>query len=272
MNILFYSRHIGRGNGCRIEDTGGKGYSYFGKVLRDYGYCTDSHYDEIKKEILANYEILIIARPFNSKFSKKNEIPVITEFVQNGGGLFLLHDEPGDYGNKTNLNDISIKFGITFDEGLIGGCKDFKSGWLTRPIIHEFADHPITKGVKNIWYWGCGVTGGTPIAKVCKRGITREKAVIAATECEGGGRVVCIGSPWLFGNDERYYSPYYYDAFQLGLNIINWLGGEQFIQMKRLPFRNYWIKLKAFSRMHPDMVALMGLILAIIGMSTYFID
>lgn len=265
MNILFYSRHVGRGQGCRIEDTGGGGYSLFGKVLVDHGFNTSSCYYEITKEALENCNILIIAKPSNSKFSKEIEIPVITEFVKNGGGLFLLHDEPGDYGNKTNLNDLSRVFKITFDDGLIGGCKDFKSGWLTRPIIHEFTNHPITEGVKNIWYWGCGVTGGSPIAQVCEMGITKNKAVvIAATEYKDG-RVVCIGSPWLFINDERYYSPHYYDEFQLGLNIINWLGEKQNIQIKRFPFRNRWVKYKAFSRMHPDMITFISLLLALYG-------
>ncbi|KAF5436126.1 hypothetical protein C5S35_09500, partial [Candidatus Methanophagaceae archaeon] len=171
MKILFYSRYVERGKGCRIEDTGGKGYSIFGdKLVKKHGCKINSCYDEITKKTLENYEILVIAKPSNSRFSKNKEIPVITDFVQNGGGLFLLHDEPGDYGNKTNLNDLSREFGITFDEGLIGDCKDFKSGWLTRPIIHEFENHPITKGVKKIWYWGCGVTGETPTAKVCEMG------------------------------------------------------------------------------------------------------
>lgn len=263
MNIVFYSRYVGREGCCRIEDTGGGGYSFFGKVLVDHGYDINSCYDEITKKTLENYEILVITKPSNGSFSGK-EIQVITEFVQKGGSLLLLHDEHGDYGNKTNLNDLSTNFGITFDDGLIGDCKDFKSGWLTRPIIHKFTNHPITKGVEKIWYWGCGVTGGTPIAKVCEKGITKNRAVIAATEY-GCGRVVCIGSPWLFINDERYYSPCYYDEFQLGSNIINWLGGKPFIPMRRLPFRHLWIKIEAFSRMHPDMITVLSLILAIYG-------
>ena len=277
MKILFYSRYVERGKGCRIEDTGGKGYSIFGdKLVKKHGCKINSCYDEITKKTLENYEILVIAKPSNSRFSKNKEIPVITDFVQNGGGLFLLHDEPGDYGNKTNLNDLSREFGITFDEGLIGDCKDFKSGWLTRPIIHEFENHPITKGVKKIWYWGCGVTGETPTAKVCEMGITKNKAVIAATEY-GSGRVVCIGSPWLFCNDERYYSPYYYDEFQLGLNIISWLGKESSpMPMERWPnhsFWHCWIRLKALIRSHPDMfewvtffLAIVALLLAICGL------
>lgn len=264
MNILFYSRHVGQGHGCRIEDTGGGGYSFFGEVLVKHEHNISSCYDEITKKALNNCKILIIAKPFATRFSKETEIPVIKDFIKNGGGLFLLHNETGDYGNKTNLNDLSEIFGITFDDGLIGNHDDFKSGWLTRPTINEFKKHPITKGVKNIWYWGCGVTGGTPIAGVCDIDATKNKVAIAATEYENG-KVVCIGSPWLFINDERYYSPYYYDEFQLGLNIISWLGGEQNVRMKRFPFRNRWIKYKAFSRMHPDFIMFISLILAFYG-------
>ena len=272
MNILFYSRYVERGMGCRIEDTGGKGYSFFGKELLEHGCKINSYYDEIKAGTLEPYEILVIARPSNSTFLN-TEIDEVRNFVKEGKGLFLLHDEPGDYGNKTNLNDISKKkFGIEFDEGLIGGCDDFKSGKLTRPIIHRFTKHPITKGVEKIWYWGCGVTGGTPIANanVCEKGITKNTAVIAATKC-GSGKVVCIGSPWLFCNDERYYSPYYYDEFQLGLNIISWLGGKKSpMQMERWPFSHSfwrcWIRLKAFIRIHPDMFEWLTFILAIVAL------
>lgn len=273
MDILFYSRYVERGKGCRIEDTGGKGYSFFGKELVEHGCNINSCYGNIKAGTLDPYGILVIARPSKSTFSK-TEICKVTKFVKEGGGLFLLHDEPGDYGNKTNLNDISKKFGIEFDEGLMGGCDDFKSGWLTRPVIHRFAKHPITKGVKKIWYWGCGVTGGTLIANVCEKGITKNTAamaVIAATKC-GRGRVVCIGSPWLFCNDERYYSPYYYDEFQLGLNIISWLGGKEypFMQMKRWPFSHSfwrcWMRTKAYSRRHPDFFEWLTFILAILAL------
>ena len=270
MKILFYSRYVERGKGCRIEYTGGKGYSFFREELVRHGCEVSRCYDQIEAGTLKPYEILVIAKPSNNKFLGK-EIKDILNFVQDGGGLFLLHDEPGDYGNNTNLNDISRKFGIEFDEGLIGGCDDFKSGWLTRPVIHIFTEHPITKGVEKIWYWGCGVTGGVSIIPVCERGITKDNVGIAsATEC-GHGKVVCIGSPWLFCNDERYYSPHYYDEFQLGLNIISWLGGKESpMQMKkewlRNPFWRWWMRIKAVIRRHPDLLEGIVFILAIIAL------
>ena len=273
MKILFHSRYVERGMGCRIEYTGGKGYSFFRDELVRHGCVINSCYDQIEAGTLKLYEILVIARPSNRIFSGA-EIKEVLNFVEGGGGLFLLHDDPGDYGNKTNLNAISGKFGINFDEGLIGGCDDFKSGWLTRPVIHIFTKHPITKGVEKIWYWGCGVTGGTPIANVCEKGITKNTAVmavIAATEWKGG-KVVCIGSPWLFCNDERYYSPYYYDEFQLGLNIISWLGEKESpMQMKkgwlfRHPLWRRWIRAKAVIRRHPDMFEWITFILAILAL------
>ena len=277
MKILFHSRYVERGKGCRIEYTGGKGYSFFRDELVRHGCEINSCYDPIEAGTLKPYEILVIARPSNNKFSGV-EIKEVLNFVQGGGGLFLLHDEPGDYGNKTNLNDISKNFGIRFDEGLIGGCDDFKSGWLTRPVIRIFTEHPITKGVEKIWYWGCGVTGGVSIIPVCEKGITKDKAGIASATEWGRGKVVCIGSPWLFCNDERYYSPYYYDEFQLGLNIISWLGGKESpMQMKkewlRNPFWRWWMRIKAVIRRYPDLLegivfilAILALILAIWGL------
>ena len=270
MKILFHSRYVERGKGCRIEDTGGKGYSFFREELVRHGCEVNSCYDPIGAGTLRPYGILVIARPSNSNFSKA-EIREVSEFVRKGGGLFLLHDDPGDYGNKTNLNEISGKFGITFDEGLIGGCVDFKSGWLTRPVIRIFAEHPITRGVEKIWYWGCGVTGGVSIRSVCEKGITNDKVRIAAATEWWRGKVVCIGSPWLFCNDERYYSPYYYDEFQLGLNIISWLGGkEPPMQIKkewlRNPFWSWWMYRKAFIRRHPDLLEGITFILAILAL------
>jgi hypothetical protein len=271
MNILFYTRHVLPGKGCRIEDTGGGGYSRFCHLLKGLGHHVTSQYGLITRSLLTEQQVVVIPRPC-SEFDAA-EVTRIGEYVENGGGVLLMHHEHGDRGNGTNLNTLSRRFGIRFNNDLVGGCErfSFRSGWLTRPVIHDLdRAHPIVQGVSRIWYWGCSIKGGTRVASVCPRGVSPGKVVISAKEGigQGKGRVLCIGSSTLLINDEASYSPYYRDEFRLGINAIYWLGKQpvlgKSIAISKIWFvRRPWLRLKGWVRSHQTATAAAGIALAL---------
>jgi len=71
--------------------------------------------EKITKEILENVDLLILGNPINDFFSSI-EIKYVIDFVRKGGGLLLVSEYGADHLQRTNLNDISRKFGIFFEK------------------------------------------------------------------------------------------------------------------------------------------------------------
>ena len=72
----------------------------------------------ITKDVLENIDLLILGNPIDDFFSSL-EIKHIVDHVRSGGGLLLISEYGSDYLQKTNLNDISSKFGIFLERTLI---------------------------------------------------------------------------------------------------------------------------------------------------------
>jgi len=65
----------------------------------------------ITPEILEDYDILIVKTP--SRYEPE-EVDAIIDFVEKGGGLFLIGDHTNFAGSGTSLNEISKRFGVEF--------------------------------------------------------------------------------------------------------------------------------------------------------------
>ncbi len=107
--------------------------------------------DEIKPKDLSGCDLLFIHIP--SKQYTPNEVKAITEYLKNGGSLFLVMDE--DYWstlNDANVNDIikpfDIQFGKQSTDTTLGGIT--KAGLITE------------KPLKITYYYGRIINGGTP--------------------------------------------------------------------------------------------------------------
>ncbi len=107
--------------------------------------------DEIKPKDLSDCDLLFIHIP-SKQFTPK-EVKVITEYLKNGGSLFLVMDE--DYWstlNDANINDIIKPFDIQFGEQ----SPDTTLGGFTKAgLITE-------KPLKITYYGGRIINGGTP--------------------------------------------------------------------------------------------------------------
>jgi uncharacterized membrane protein len=187
----------------------------------------------ITAEALNGYTVLVISFP-QKKFQTA-EINCIKDFVEKGGGIFLVGEEWNFNNFKDYLNSISKKFNITFNSDEI---LDPKNRVLDSPhrigdyyfTLRTFSDHPIVEGLDEfVIYGGCSLKlngEGDIIVKGSEYCYSSEgyyKAgefppVLASIQ-SGKGKVVCLGDGSLLrdsfiqeGNNK-----------QLTLNIISWL-------------------------------------------------
>jgi hypothetical protein len=190
----------------------------------------------ITKQNLAPYDILVVACPDFSKFSK-DEIEVIYNWVKNdGGGLIMLSHAGGDKGRRSNLAELAEKFGINFEnDQVLDRTKNF--GIENLPEIKNFnPPHPITEGIESICFRaGCSLTtfgaGAFPIAISNETSDPFNAPLIVVCEIENGHVIGC-GSYEIFrdkisgGFDHEQHA-------QLATNMFTWLKSQYREELKQ---------------------------------------
>ncbi|MFX1409857.1 MAG: hypothetical protein ACFFA6_05870 [Promethearchaeota archaeon] len=94
------------------------------------------------------YNTIILSTPKNVNLGP-SEIENLVKYVENGGTLLIFSSSGSDYQNKTNLNELTRKFGFEF---LIDEVNDSMNYVFLqkRPILTKFKPHYITEQVKKI--------------------------------------------------------------------------------------------------------------------------
>ena len=166
---------------------------------------------EIKPDDLAKCDLLFIHIP-SSKY-KPEEIKAITQYLQNGGSLFLAMDE--DYWStleQTNVNDLIKPFGIQYEnqspDTLNGGYT--KAGAIT------------SKSLKITFSGGRIIKGGTPF---CYSNQSEKYPFGVYLPLKNGGKIIVMGdgmtslymTSWKDVNDFQ-CSEFMYDVFNWLLN------------------------------------------------------
>ncbi len=124
-------------------------YNEFTNFLFSSGYKLgriEAGFDSMNK--LETYDTILLSTPNNSKL-EENEINNIEQFVRNGGGLFIISSMGGDYTNRTNLNELTHKFGFEFDSDEINDSVNYVN-FQKRPLITKLTPHIISDEVKQI--------------------------------------------------------------------------------------------------------------------------
>lgn len=90
-------------------------YNYYAwaEFLKHYYTVTQNNNSLLTADILSDYDILILKCP-TSLYSDA-EVAAIVEFVENGGGLYLIGDHTNVFGMNSYLNKVSRRFGIEFN-------------------------------------------------------------------------------------------------------------------------------------------------------------
>jgi len=97
---------------------------------------------------LKKYNTVILSTPKNTSV-KANEVKILESYVRNGGSLLITSSTGGDYTNKTNLNDLTRKFGFEFVSDEINDSVNYVN-LQKRPIITRLRPHVITEQIKKI--------------------------------------------------------------------------------------------------------------------------
>lgn len=142
--ILFDNTHNEMMN---FEDSE---FSEFLNLLHRLGINVKKNENErLKQEMLRKVDLLIIGNPIDDLFSSI-EIKIIVDYVRSGGGLLLLSEYGSDYLQKTNINDISGKFGISFEKNIVKEINKTNQNCTSILHIQDFVKHPLTKNVREI--------------------------------------------------------------------------------------------------------------------------
>lgn len=196
---------------------------------------------------LRKYRVIIISTPKNSKLTS-NEIENLKKYVRGGGNLLITSSSGGDYGNNTNLNELTRNFGFEFLNNEINDSVNFVH-LQKRPLITNFKPHVVTEQIqkvvfssscsihtldfiedeKNIKVDGILISGLNSWHRVYNGEDWVEEdspkvPLLAASEYYAG-RVVGFGNISIFSSLAREYGFSAFDNDILIANIINWLIG-----------------------------------------------
>jgi hypothetical protein len=119
-------------------------YNYYSwaQWLSNY-YTVEKNTDRaLTRDLLNNYDILILKCPTESYTMQ--EIESIKQFVENGGGLYLIGDHTNVFGMNTFLNQVSEELGIRFKND---ATYELGTGNLTSYIPDRFFSHPVMRHV-----------------------------------------------------------------------------------------------------------------------------
>jgi len=110
----------------------------------NYYYHVEKNNNTLTSAILGNYDILILKCPTNSYSNE--EIWSIVQFVEKGGGLYLIGDHTDVFGMNTFLNQVSENFGIRFKTD---ATYELGTGMMSVYEPDDICPHPIVQNVEQ---------------------------------------------------------------------------------------------------------------------------
>jgi len=136
-----------------IEEEAWFGASIAAGLFRDNGYVVDALVDApIGASDLATCSVLLVPEPAGDIDYLPSEVEAIRRFVEKGGGLLCT----GRHwrGGATRSNVIAQEFGVSFasDGFMINEERHSNANDFAR--IHIQGEHPILRGVTDLWFSG----------------------------------------------------------------------------------------------------------------------
>jgi len=206
----------------------GENYTTFKELVEKKGYEIESNLEfPITFRQLTHYDIIVFACPDRSKI-RQFEINEITKYVKCGGALLIMASSGGDRGRMTNLNELSSKFGIKFNNDQVFDDQH-NYGIRNLAISTSFEVHPITTGLELV------IIPSSCSLSVSNKGkglvLSDEDAdppntpVIAISEY-GQGRIIVLGSYDTFRDHVRAGIQVIQHRILLE-NMLQWLVDDQ---------------------------------------------
>lgn len=199
-------------------------YSGFVTVLTEAGYTVETlTSSEITYDRLAPYLAFVI--PLAQSAPSAAENAAMQQYVEQGGGLFLIADWGGGFSGPSQA--LANTFGVTLDANIVTDPTEYIDG--VNNYIHyvakNFSSHDIMHELANIQtYTSTSIQPGnaSPLITTNANADPPERPVAAALNF-GAGRVVVLGDSNYFDNNHGLYVG---DNKQFAINITNWLAGQ----------------------------------------------
>ncbi|MDP3066952.1 MAG: protein kinase [Methanobacteriaceae archaeon] len=249
IKVLFDEVNPTYGKFNTIHNVGTYGSSGFSTLLETNGYSVSKLTDRpITSDKLKGYNVLIIMGEYRNYTDE--EVMVIKDFVNNGGGLLLFGTNWGDMDGDESFafNKIARSFGVDFANNEIVTNDQNYIFFSNIVEINDLKPSSITANVQNFYYmmgtyiknpgpsnvvaytdsytWGdIGYTAaeGYTMSNFKKDNTERSGPLPVVSQMEyGKGKVVFMGSSLSFINAMFYRS----NAWKLGLNSVNWLSNK----------------------------------------------
>jgi hypothetical protein len=189
-------------------------------------------------EDLQGFNMLLIGVP-QCAYYLQEEIHNVMNFVRRGGGLLLIHRHGGDLLQKSDLNELSKQFDISFENSLLKDTTH--AGVPSIPIVSPAATHPILKNVHKLVFPGSCTLRVEQNAQTLFssnesgwleffnpntyqwiRGETTASYTLAAYRTYGQGRVIAIGTSDFLCNHPTFGLDSL-DHRKFALNLFSWL-------------------------------------------------
>lgn len=203
------------------EDQANSGFSYLKKVFNDLGARTESMDYAPTTKSLKNAAVYIIVDPDTEKETEKpnyitdRHAAVISKWVKSGGVLLLFANDKGN-ADLEHTNNLSDKFGITFNEdnfNLVPNNQYEQGEVIT-------GENPVfTPGLKLFIKELATLKINSPAKAV----LMKNGKTIAAISSYGKGSVFVIGDPWLYNEYvDGKKLPAEYQNYQAAVELATW--------------------------------------------------
>ncbi|HTS15947.1 MAG TPA: DUF4350 domain-containing protein [Verrucomicrobiae bacterium] len=233
-HFFNHQEHDGKAFHYLWEDTANSGYSKFGEVWRQYGATLTSLEKAPTLSDLRKFSVYIIVNPNTPakaaggkpNYIQPADIDAVASWVKDGGVLALFANDKNNC-EFEHLNQLSQRFGITFNDDLrneVPDKNDRSPGTFSSAL---FPDHPLFKDVKMIYMKEICTLGVKTPAKpllIAPRQHGEGTDIIMATAQFGKGLVFAVGDPWLYNEYIDVTSPNLtIENRKAAMNLAQWL-------------------------------------------------
>jgi len=247
--ILFDETGPDYGKFFTIYNIGTYGSSGFAALLESNGYSISRITDKpITSEKLKGYDVLVLMGSFRNYTD--DEVNAIKEFVNKGGGLYLVGINWGDIDGDQNFafNKIAKSFGVSFANNEIVTDTQHYIFFSNFVAVNDIRPNPVTNNVSSFYHLmgtyikdpgNSTVVAYTDADSWGDQGYTTSQGYtwsnfqkdpneqggplpVISEMNYGEGKVVFMGAAGTFANSFFYRG----NGWKLGLNAINWLANR----------------------------------------------
>ena len=210
--VLFDESHGQKsGNADWIAEGG---YSDFADALKAEGFTIFSLKEDFSADILNIIGVAVIPEP--NKPYKSGELRSITDYVFNGGGIFLIADHGGADRNGDGWDAVRILNELTLQMGFYFNGDDLYEA----PLAKVVQGHPVTSNVEKIGVWNGSSITIKENSSILPLVFDSQAKIFVLTGSFGNGTFVAIGDSSPFDDGSGTSGKILHDGWHWGDDAV----------------------------------------------------